>query len=228
MAAVQRDDAARFLRALGPLRLVVAGNVSVEGVRRAAAVLPKAETRAANALPAPARGPATWTELTLAWPSATQNEVLVVWPGDRSKAHDRAATAVLLYLLGETYYSGRLGRALVEPGLVYSVNTTLEGGLIVARTAVARKDTPEALRRIRTVLEDVARGALTEADLAEAKAYLRGKAARGREGALATAATAIADETETAAGLTLVQLNDTARRLFRNGAPLAFVGGPGN
>jgi predicted Zn-dependent peptidase len=190
-------------------------------------VLPRAATRATTVSPSLARGPASWTEIRLHWPSAAQNQLLVVWPGDRSKAHDRAATRALLYLLGETHYSGRLGRTLVEPGLVYSVNTTLEDELLVVRTAVAPRDTPEALRRIRGVLEEVARGCLTEGDLAEAKAYLRGKAARGREGALATASTLVEGKPETAEALTLVQLNDTARRLFHNGSPLALVGGPG-
>jgi zinc protease len=227
VSVIRRDDAARFLRELGSLRLVVTGAVAPEDVRRAAEVLPQGEARAAITSLSPARGPATWIEIRLPWPGAAQNELLVVWPGDRSKRHDRAATAALLYLLGETHYSGRLGRAVVEPGIVYSVNTTLEDGLLVVRTAVASKDTAEALRRIRAVLEDVARGALAEADLAEAKAYLRGKAARGREGALATAATLVEGEPGTAEGLTLAQLNDTARRLFRNGAPLALVGGPG-
>jgi zinc protease len=227
VGSVRRDEADRYVRQLGPLRLAVAGNVVPESVRQAAPALPKATTRATTARQSPARGPAIWTEIRLPWPSAAQNDLLVVWPGDRSKAHDRAATASLRYLLGETHYSGRLGRALVEPGLVYSVNTKLEEDLLVVRTAVAPKDTAEALRRIRGVLEEVARGALTEADLAEAKAYLRGKATRSREGVLATAATVVEGDPETAEGLTLAQLNDTARRLFRHGAPLALVGGPG-
>jgi zinc protease len=228
VSAVRRPDAALFLReGLGPLLLVVAGKASPEDVRRAAPTLPVTGIRATSRPRPSARGPAAWTERRLPWPGSAQNEILVAWPGDRSKGHDRAATAALLYLLGETYYSGRLGRALVEPGLVYSVNTTLENDLLVVRTAVAPRDTAEALRRTRAVLEDVGRGAFGEADLAEARAYLRGKAARGREGALANAAAAAEGPPETAEGLTLAQLNDTARRLFRNGAPLALVGGPG-
>jgi len=166
-------------------------------------------------------------ERRVSWPSAAQNDVLVAWPADRSKPHDGAATAALLYLLGETSYSGRLGRALVEPGLAYAVNATLENDLMAVRTSVAPKDTPEALRRIRAVLEDAARGAFTESDLAEAKAYLRGKAARARGGALLSARALAEDSTEAADALTLSQLDDTARRLFAKGAPLAFVGGPG-
>ena len=113
-------------------------------------------------------------------------------PGDRSRAHDRAATSLLLYLLGETYYSGRLGRALVEPGLVYSVWTTLEEapglpGYLLVRTAASKENTAEVLRRIRDVLEGAARGAFTDDELREAKAYLRGKAARQRDGAILAA-----------------------------------------
>jgi predicted Zn-dependent peptidase len=225
--SIRRDDAARFLRdSLGPIRLAVSGNVEPEDVHRSALALPKTGS-SASAASSPARGPATWTEIRVSWPIAAQNDLLVAWPGDRSKPHDRAATAALLYLLGETSYSGRLGRALVEPGLAYAVNATLENDLMAIRTQVAAKDTAEALRRIRAVLEDVGRGAFTEKDLAEAKDYLRGKAARGREGALATARVLAEERTETAEALMLSELNDTARRLFARGAPLALVGGPG-
>jgi zinc protease len=226
-SSIGREDAARFLRrSLGPLRLVVSGNVGPEDVRSAALVLPKTGT-SVSPPPYSARGPAAWTEIRVPWPSAAQNDLLVAWPADRSKPDDRAATAALLYLLGETFYSGRLGRALVEPGLAYSVNTTLENDLLVVRTKVAPKDTAEALRRVRRVLEDVARGELTEAELAESRDYLRGKAVRERAGALATAKAVADGAPETAEPLTLAQLNDTARRLFRNGAPIALVGGPG-
>jgi predicted Zn-dependent peptidase len=159
--------------------------------------------------------------------TASQNELRVVLPGDRSRPQDRAATAALLYLLGETGYAGRLGKALVEPGLVYSVRASLEDGWLAIRTAAAAKDTREVLRRIREILEDAVRGAFTEADLAEAKAYLGGKAARGREGALATARTLADEEAGSPERLTLPELNDAARRLFAKGAPLALVGGPG-
>jgi zinc protease len=186
-----------------------------------------------SALGAP-RGPAAWTVATMARPDASQNTIHVVLAADRSRPHDRAATSLLLYLLGETYYSGRLGRALVEPGLVYSVATTLEEpnglpGYLRVQTAASKEATPEVLRRIRDVLEGAARGAFTEAELAEAKTYRRGKAARGRDGALAAAALAFEHGTSgpSPQDVTLAQLNDTARRLFARGAPLALVGGPG-
>ena len=183
---------------------------------------------------APAQGPAKWTVTQVPRPDAAQNEIDVVVPGDRSRPHDQAATSLLLYLLGETFYSGRLGRALVEPGLVYSVQTTLEEaqglpGYLRVRTAASRENTAEVLRRIRTILEDAARGAFTAKELAEAKAYLRGKAARAGDGALAAAARALETTSPgpTPESITLEQLNDTARRLLARGAPLALVGGPG-
>ena len=154
--------------------------------------------------------------------------------GDRSRPHDRGATSLLLYLLGETYYAGRLGRALVEPGLVYSVWTTLEEapglpGYLLVRTAASKENTPEVLRRIREVLEGAARGGFVAAELEEAKTYLRGKTARQRDGATSAAAVALEAEPQrpSAQEVTLEQLNDTARRLFARGAPLALVGGPG-
>ena len=196
----------------------------------------RAQPSASNVLPpltAP-RGPATWTVVPVPRPDAAQNEIDVVVPGDRSRPHDRAATSLLLYLLGETFYSGRLGRALVEPGLVYSVQATLEEapglpGYLRVRTAAARENTGEVLRRIRAILEDAARGAFTAAELAEAKAYLRGKAARAGDGALAAAARAldVSPRGPSFESITLEQLNDTARRLLSRGAPLALVGGPG-
>jgi len=179
------------------------------------------------------RGPSAWTVTTVERPDAAQNTLHVVLPGDRSRPHDRAATAVLLYLLGETYYSGRLGRALVEPGLVYSVWTTLEEapglpGYLLVRTAASKENTPEVLRRIRAALEDAAHGAFSAAELEEAKAYLRGKAARQGDGAQSAAAAGLELRSDPSPQvLTLAQLNDTARRLLARGAPLAFVGGPG-
>jgi predicted Zn-dependent peptidase len=158
----------------------------------------------------------------------------VALPGDRSRPWDPAATELLLYLLGETGYAGRLGHALVDPGLVYSVYVTHErhgpAGFLMMRTASAPKDTPEVLRRIRSTLEDAARGAFTRSELEEAQAYVIGKRARAREGS-AAAARALLEREAAAAGpepaaVSLDQLNDTARRLFRSGAPVAVVSGP--
>ena len=175
-----------------------------------------------------------WTERLLPRPGKAQNEIRVVWPGDRSRAWDRAATDVILYLLGETGYAGRLGRALVEPGLVYSVEATLEEagapGFVMIRTAASPEHTVEVLRRIRQAVEEVAAGRFQRAELDEALAYLRGKKARDREGSRALAATLLAEVGVPQAkpeALSLDQLNDTARRLLRNGGPLALVAGPG-
>jgi predicted Zn-dependent peptidase len=160
--------------------------------------------------------------------------VRVVVPGDRARPADETATALLLYLLGETGYAGRLGRALVDPGLVYSVYATREEegapGFLMVRTAAAPRDTPEVLRRIREILETAAAGRFTAAELREAQAYLRGKDARAREGS-AAAARDLLEGSERGprgdpAAVSLDQLNDTARRLFRNGAPVAIVAGP--
>lgn len=222
----------------GRTRVWLAG--SVETLTRASLEQLLGQGAASGAGHAPpaasaARGPATWTERRLAWPEKSQNEIAVVWAGERSRPWDRPATELLLYLLGETGYAGRLGRALVEPGLAYSVYASLEEppgvpGFLLIRTAADTADTAEALRRIRAVLEATARGELGEAELREAKAYLRGKRARDGDGSVAAARAAAElasrPEPTTFESITLEQLRDTARRLGARGGPLALVAGP--
>jgi predicted Zn-dependent peptidase len=225
----------RFAR----LELSLAGAIEKDQILRVLeTILPRLSPGAAPPVPAlaPARAPGSWTTIVLERPDKSQNELLVAWPGDRSKPWDDSATRLLLYLLGETHYAGRLGHALVGPGLVYSVDATLEEapglpGFLMIRTAAAPKDTREVIRRIRTIVEEAATGRFTTTELEEAKAYLRGKALRAHDGALATA-TAALDDLWPARGpapdeITLDQLVDTARRLFARGAPLCLVGGPG-
>jgi len=223
------------------LRVVLAG--AIEEVQARAALertLGRWTAPASRPNPSPIplapRGPAQWTVRTLARPDKAQNDILVVWPGERATAADRAATQALLYLLGETGYAGRLGHVLVDPGLAYSVYTTLREapgvpGLMAVRTAASRADTPEALRRIRNVLETAALGRFTQAELEEAKTYLRGRDLLRREGSEDAAGREIEALTDPPGfdpqGLTLAQLNGAARRQFARGAPLALVRGPG-
>jgi zinc protease len=222
----------------GAVTLALAGALDVPAARGELARRFGALPATAAAPPVPAlgvpRGAAEWRVARLPRPGKSQDDVRVVFPGDRSRPSDAATTDLLLYLLGETGYAGRLGHALVLPGLVYSVYATREEqgpiGFLMVRTASAPKDTPEVLRRIRAVLEDAARGAFTEADLQEARAYLRGKRARAREGSAAAARDVLERAADPAApepeAVSLDQLNDTARRLFRRGAPVAIVSGP--
>jgi zinc protease len=242
MGAEQAQAYARSRLQPARLRVVVAGAIDAPAARAAldmtlgrwSAASPPAPPRRAAA-PAP-RGPAQWTERVIARPEKGQNDILVVWPGQRVGATDHAATKALLYLLGETGYAGRLGQALVGPGLAYSVYTTLREapdapGFLAVRTAASKADTRETLRRIRDVLETAARGTFTQAELDEAKTYLHGRDLLRREGSEDAAARAMEDETEPPGtdprSLALEQLNDTARRLFAGGAPLALVMGPG-
>jgi zinc protease len=227
--------AAFWRREITPVhtRLAIAGNVTPYDVRAAVETAFRASpgtasaARAAQPLP---RGAEAWKEVRLSVPDLLQDELLVVWPGDRSRLSDAAATEALVYLLGETGYAGRLADVLVDPGLVYSVEASLEGegssSWLAVRTACDAKDTDEVLRRIRTTLEGAAKGTFTEAELREALACLRGKAARRRDGS-ASAATALLHETSapTPGELTLAALNDTARRLFARGFPIALRAG---
>jgi zinc protease len=216
------------------MRLAVAGAASASAVRAALEaafpVSPVKGPAARTSLPSP-RGASAWREVFVPVPDLLQDELLVVWPGDRSLPSDAIATAAISYLLGETGYAGRLADALVDPGLVYSVLTSLEGegtsSWLAVRTACGAKDTREVLSRIRKVLDDAARGAFTEAERQEALAYLHGKAARKRDGS-ASAAEALLRNAPTRGRdgeLTLAALNDAARRLFFHGFPIALVAG---
>lgn len=243
LAGLDATSLAAFLAArVSPSRtlIVLAGGLDAEEARRELERTlgrwesPSESVASARPWPQP-RGPAAWTSAALSQPGNAQDDIRVVWPGDRARPRDRAATQALLYLLGETGYAGRLGRALVEPGLVYAVYATLEEtdapGFLMVRTAAAPKDTPEVLRRIRAVLDQAALGAFTKAELDEARTYLRGKAAHEREGTAPLAAALCDDALHAApadpAVLTLADLNAAARRLFQRGAPLALVAGPG-
>ena len=212
----------------------MAGAADVVAVR--AAVLgwsARSATRERLRVPAAdLRGPDAWTESLLPIPAKAQNDLAVSFPGAAGRPWDAAATRHILYLLGETGYAGRLGKTLVDPGLVYSVRATLEGGAatrrVQVRTAASAADTPEVLARIRRILDQAAQGAFTAAELAEARAYQRGKRARSRDGSVATAAALLEEAWEAPPdvdAVTLDQLNDTARRLFSRGAPLAVIAG---
>ena len=212
----------------------MAGNVTASAVRVAAeSVFPgthAAPSTARSALPPP-RGAAAWKDVRIAVPDLLQDELLVVWPGDRSRPSDGVATKALLYLLGETGYAGRLGDALVDSGLVYSALASLEAegssSWLAVRTACAAKDAPEVLGRIRRILEEAARGTFTEAEKREALAYLRGKAARRRDGSASAADALLHEPSMPSDGteLTLGALNDAARRLFARGFPIALRAG---
>jgi zinc protease len=239
--AVSDDTLARFVRGrLAPPRfeLAVAGAVPPdlrELVTRAFG--PRAGAARPSAPdPPPAfrlTAPRAWTDARHPFPAASQDTVMVAWPAPRGRVWDGAAVAALLYLVGETGYAGRLGHALVDPGLVYSVYATREddgiGGLLRVQTAAAPGDSAEVVKRIRVSLEAVAAGGVSSADLEEAKAYLRGKRARRLQGT-ASAARALLDAAAEPAEadverLTLAQLADTARRLFASGGPVAVVAG---
>jgi zinc protease len=215
------------------IRLTVAGDVDAPSVRD---VLGRSFARAApyspRAIPRPTpRGAPAWKEVRLPAQGASQDDILVVWPGERTRPGDTAATRALLYLFGETGYAGRLGRALVEPGLVYSVEASLEGegpaAFLAVRTACAPKDAPEVVRRIRAVLEETAQGPFSEAERAEAETYLRGKAARLRDGSVNAAAALLREglPPHEPPAVSLEDLSDVARRLFARGFPVVLVAG---
>jgi hypothetical protein len=162
-----------------------------------------------------------------------QGGVTVVWPGDRSKPWDPVATEALVFLLGDTGHSGRLGRALVEPGLASWAKASLEEagtpGFLMVRAVAEPQDTPEVLERIRRVLEDTVERGFTHAELEEAEAHRREVLADSqvepRRAAMAALRHLFRPPGSRPGSLTLSRLNDTARRLFSHGAPLALVTG---
>ena len=80
------------------------------------------------------------------------------------------------------------------------MRATLEGGAatrrVQVRTAASAADTAEVLGRIRRILDEAAKGAFTAEELAEARAYQRGKRARSRDGSVATAAALVEEAWE--------------------------------
>jgi len=240
---VPEDLRAYAAAALGPAQatLAVAGAADPRAIAAAIerwAARPAERDRARALMAAPdlafvvPRGPDAWTESMLPIPEKAQNDLAVAFPGPAGRPWDAAATRLILYILGETGYAGRLGKELVDPGFVYSVRATLEGGaaarLVQVHTSASAADTSLVLGRIRRILDLAAEGGFRDPEIVEAKAYLRGKRARSRDGSVATA-TALLEEAldvvPDAEAVTLDQLNDTARRLFARGAPVAVIAG---
>ena len=155
----------------------------------------------------------------------------MIWPGDRSKSWDDSATRAIVHLLGDTGVAGRLGRAVVEPGLALSAAARLEEdgapGLLAVRATAAPGNIQRVVDRIREVLETTALGRFTSEDLEDIRSWRRVAMARERDdpSALAQGLLSVAGRSSgpPPEGLTLAELNDTARRLFKNSAPVALV-----
>jgi zinc protease len=86
---------------------------------------------------------------------------------------------LLDYIVGETGYAGRLGRALVEPGLTYDVYSRQvkirSGRLLEISTATATVDLDATLATIRRELKLLSENGVEDWEVQEAKAYSLGR-----------------------------------------------------
>ncbi len=110
-------------------------------------------------------------------PHKEQGSIAVALPGLGRTDRDYAAVRALNYLLGETGYAGRLGRALVDTGIAYAVYTTLgvdpdPGPIVIQTNAV---DTEAAVRRILSTLQDLSAEGVGDRERREAQGYLLGR-----------------------------------------------------
>ncbi|MCA1560517.1 MAG: insulinase family protein [Acidobacteria bacterium] len=110
-------------------------------------------------------------------PHKEQASIFVALPGPSRTDAEYPALAALNYLLGETGYAGRLGDALVDPGVSYSVYASVlgdrEAGPIVISTNAARSQ--EAVDRIRAVLDSFAHQPVSAEEVREAQGFLLGR-----------------------------------------------------
>jgi zinc protease len=172
----------------------------------------------------------------------TQAEVVAALPGVARDHPDYLPLRLLNYILGETGYAGRLGKALVDPGLSYSVYAVPEfsrlPGPLLIRTATGTANLAATLDTIRSVLSDLrpltagedegeGRRGIEEWELREAQAYVLGRMVLGLESQEALARTLVEAEyfgqdlldfpkrSGEVLSVTQQQLNEVARRTYR-------------
>lgn len=118
-------------------------------------------------------------------PGKTQAQVFAALRAPAGPGSPRPALEMLNYILGETGYAGRLGRALVDRGLTYSVYSTLPElrgeGLWTIETGAAPSNLNAVLEAIRDQIEALSSGTIESWELREAQAYLLGKLLRRLE-----------------------------------------------
>jgi zinc protease len=172
----------------------------------------------------------------------TQAEVVAALPGVSRNHPDYLPLRLLNYILGETGYAGRLGKALVDPGLSYSVYAVPEfnrlPGPLLIRTATGTANLAATLDAIRSVLSDLrpptggedkgeGRRGIKEWELREAQAYVLGRMVFGLESDQALARTLVEAEyfgqdlldfpkrSTEVLSVTQQQLNQVARRYYQ-------------
>jgi zinc protease len=117
--------------------------------------------------------------LRVPMPGKTRVEIAAAAMGPLHRDTDVLPMRLLNYVLGETGYSGRLGRALVEPGLVYEANSiqarSNDATILEITTATAPADLDATLAAIRRELKSLSGDGVEDWELQEAKAYSLGR-----------------------------------------------------
>ncbi len=177
LAAHLRGDAVwvGIVAPTGPAQVLSAASQAFSGIAPAAAAqrpLSSSQGQSEkNALPK--------AESRRSMPGKTRVEIAAAGAGPNLGDADELPLRLLNYVIGETGYAGRLGRALTEPGLAYSVESTQRSthgtSLLEIRTATAPSDLDATLGAVRRELKSLSENGVEEWEVQEAKAYRLGR-----------------------------------------------------
>jgi hypothetical protein len=161
----------------------------------------------------------------------TRAELIAALPGVARDNPDYLPLRLLNYILGETGYAGRLGKALVDPGLVYSVYAVprfdRQPGPLLIETGTAAGDLETTLSALRGVLASLSQDGIEEWEHREAQAYVLGRMVFGLESDEAMARTLVEQDyfgedmldfgarSAKVLAVTRNRLNEAARRYYR-------------
>ena len=147
------------------------------------------------ALPEASSGAPVPGEDRAAMAGKTRAELMVALPGVAREHSDYLPLRLLNYILGETGYAGRLGKALVDPGLVYSVYAVphfgRQPGPLLIETGTAAADLEATVSALRGVLAGLSKDGIEEWEHREAQAYVLGRMVFGLESDEAMARTLV-------------------------------------
>ena len=124
-------------------------------------------------------GNAGASEVRKPLPGRTRVEIVAAAAGPVPGGPDELPLRLMNYIVGETGYAGRLGRALTGPGLAYSVDSTQDktkgGTSLEITTATAPADLDATLTAIRRELKALATNGVEDWEVQEAQAYSLGR-----------------------------------------------------
>ncbi len=200
---------------------------ALESLAAAFASLPAGKTPAVEE----STGPPGAGEERVPLPGKTRAEIVAALPGVARAHTDFLPLSLLNYILGETGYAGRLGKALVDPGLAYSASAALQGSLrpgpVLIDTGAAPVDLEATLVALRGVLTALSEHGVEEWELREAQAFRLGRLTFELESDTAMARAFVeqdffgdnrldfAARSRAILALTRERLNQIARRYYR-------------